>query len=428
LPLAIPSPVNALTLIKTSLLNAIAVGVKMLTLLGLNKILAVYVGPAGYAALGQFQSAIQLISTLASGAINTGVTKYTAEYHEDLERQRAIWQTAGAIALTGSAVFSLLVFLFRTELAKWFLNDETLALVFGWFAATLVLFVLNALLLSILNGKKDIHRYVAANIAGSVFALLVTSVMVVQWGMIGALVGFAVFQSLAFVVTLALCMKTTWFRLNHLVGRVDKEAAKNLAKFSAMALTTAASVPLSQIMIRNHLGQTLGWDAAGCWEALSRLSGAYLLLASTTLSVYYLPKLSELKKKIEIKKEICDGFRIILPIVIVSAVLIYFMRVPIIKYLFSSAFLPMQELFLFQLAGDVMKIASWFFAFVILSKSMTKTYISTEIIFTLSLLALTTIFIDLFGLIGVTIAYAVNYSTYLGLCAYLVIKYLSKIN
>ena len=77
---------------------------------------------------------------------------------------------------------------------------------------------------------------------------------------------------------------------------------------------------------------------------------------------------------------------------------------------------------MFQLAGDVMKIASWLFAFVFLSKSMTKTYISTEIIFTLSLLVLTVIFLDLFGLIGVTIAYAVNYATYLGLCAYLVVK------
>ena len=59
-----------MTLVRTSLLNAIAVAIKMLTLLGINKILAVYVGPAGYAALGQFQNAVQMISTFASGAIN----------------------------------------------------------------------------------------------------------------------------------------------------------------------------------------------------------------------------------------------------------------------------------------------------------------------------------------------------------------------
>ena len=52
-----------MTLIKTSLLNAIAVVIKMLTTLGINKILAVYVGPTGYAALGQFQNAVQMITT-----------------------------------------------------------------------------------------------------------------------------------------------------------------------------------------------------------------------------------------------------------------------------------------------------------------------------------------------------------------------------
>jgi PST family polysaccharide transporter len=69
-----------MTLIKTSLLNAIAVLIKMLTMLGINKVLAIYVGPAGYATLGQFQNAVQMITTSPAGAINTSVTKYTAEY------------------------------------------------------------------------------------------------------------------------------------------------------------------------------------------------------------------------------------------------------------------------------------------------------------------------------------------------------------
>ena len=164
------------------MLNAVAVGVKMLTLLGINKILAVNVGPAGYAALGQFQNAVQMVITLASGGINTGVTKYTAEYHEDERQQKRVWQTAGTIALSGSFILSVLVLIFRADLAVWFLGDERLASVFVWFAATLVLFVFNTLLLAILNGKKDIPRYVVANIAGSLFALAGTAWMVMHWG------------------------------------------------------------------------------------------------------------------------------------------------------------------------------------------------------------------------------------------------------
>jgi polysaccharide transporter, PST family len=411
------------TLIKTSLLNAIAVGVKMLTLLGLNKILAVYVGPAGYAALGQFQNAVQMISTLASGAINTGVTKYTAEYHEDEARQRAVWQTAGTISLAGSVLLSVLVFVFRTDLAQWFLDDVRLASVFGWFAATLVLFVFNTLLLAILNGKKDIHRYVMANIAGSVFALLITTAMVIQWGLIGALVGFAIYQSLAFFVTLVLCFKTPWFRLEHLAGRIDKEVAKNLAKYTAMALTTAATVPMSQILIRNHLGQTLGWEAAGYWEAMWRLSGAYLMLVSTTLSVYYLPRLSELKTGAEIRKEILVGYCVILPVAIFCAFIVYSLRYLIAEKLFSAEFLPVVDLFFWQLIGDMLKIMSWLIAFVMLGKSMTFAYVATEILFSLSLFGLSFAFINYFGLIGAPIAYAVNYLLYFMVLVFVVGRY-----
>lgn len=384
----------------------------MLTLLGLNKILAVCVGPAGYAAIGQFQNAVQMISTLASGAINTGVTKYTAEYHEDETRQRAVWQTAGTIALVGSVLLSLLVFVFRVDLARWFLSDVNLANVFGWFAATLVMFVFNTLFLAILNGKKDIHRYVVANIAGSIFALLVTSVMVVQWGLMGALVGFAVYHSFAFFVTLALCVKTPWFRLRHLFGRIDKKVAKNLAKYTAMALTTAATVPLSHILIRNHLVQILGMEAAGYWEAMWRLSSAYLMLISTTLSLYYLPKLSELKRAQDIKKEIFDGYRVILPVVIMCSSFVYLLRDLIIENLFSLEFQAMKILFPWQLVGDVFKIASWILAFVLLSKTMTMVYIVMEILFSFLFYALTIIFIQNFDLLGVSIAYAINYIMY----------------
>jgi PST family polysaccharide transporter len=388
------------------------VGVKMLTLLGINKILAIYVGPAGYAALGQFQNAVQMISTLASGAINTGVTKYTAEYHDDETKQRAIWQTAGTIALIGSIVLSLLVFIFRINLAQWFLNDPNLAPVFGWFAATLVLFVFNTLLLAILNGKKDIYRYVLANIAGSVFALIITALMVINWGLLGALVALAVYQSLAFFVTVALCYKTPWFRMAHLLGRFEKQIAKDLAKYTAMALTSAAMAPLSHILIRNHLGQTLGWEAAGYWEAMWRLSGAYLMLATTTLSVYFLPRLSELNNSQEIRKEIVSGYRLILPVAAGCSLLVYLLRDKIILTLFSQEFLPMATLFFWQLTGDILKIASWIFAFVMISKAMIKEYILSEVFFAFSFFTLTAVFVKFIGLEGAALAHAVNYLLY----------------
>ncbi len=411
-----------MTLIKTSLLNGIAVIIKMLTLLGLNKILAIYVGPAGYAALGQFQNAVQMITTFASGAFNTGVTKYTAEYYQDEARQHTVWRTAGTIALTGSLSTSVLVIIFNQSLAGWFLKDESLGNVFIWFAATLVLFVFNTLLLAILNGKKEIQRYVIANIAGSLFSLAVTSVMAIQLGLYGALVALAIYQSLTFFVTSLLVYRAPWFKFRYLLGGLDKSAAKNLAKYAAMSLTSAACVPVSHILVRNHLGQTLGWEAAGYWEAMWRLSAAYLMLVTTTLSVYYLPRLAELQGISEIRREIIQGYRVILPVAAFFGCVIYFLRDFIIETLFTADFSPMASLFGWQMIGDTLKIGSWILAYLMLGKAMMKLFIISEVLFAISFYGLTIIFTGVIGLKGVALAHAVNYFIYWVLMALLLTR------
>lgn len=425
-PLLPLPPVPPMTLVRTSLLNGIAVAIKMLTLLGLNKVLAIYVGPSGYAALGQFQNAVQMITTLASGAIQTGVTKYTAQYHEDPAKQHVLWRTAGTISLVGSLLAATGLVIFNRPLAQWFLKDASLGSVFIWFAATLVFFVFNTLLLAMLNGKKEIHRYVIANIAGSVFALVVTVIMVMQFGLYGALVALAVYQSLAFIVTLTLTYKARWFELRYLLGPIDKTVAKNLAKFTAMALTSAVCVPLSHILIRDHLGATLGWDAAGYWEAMWRISAVYLMLVTTTLGVYYLPRLSELQDPADIKKEILQGYKIILPVTAICGLSIYLLRDLIISTLFTIEFAQMATLFGWQMIGDTLKIGSWILAYLMLGKAMVKLYIVSEIGFAASFYLLTVYFTNTLGLEGASVAHAVNYLLYWVVMAISISMYLKK--
>ncbi|VVN15879.1 Lipid III flippase [Pseudomonas fluorescens] len=415
-----------MTLIKTSLLNGIAVIIKMLTLLGINKILAIYVGPSGYAAIGQFQNAVQMITTFASGAINTGVTRYTAEHFDDELKQRLVWRTAGTIALIGSVLTGLAIAFFNQSLASWFLKDASYGGVFLWFAATLVLFTFNTLLLAILNGKKEIARYVVANIAGSVFALLVTTAMAIKFGLYGSLVALAIYQSISFFVTLALCYRASWFRFSYLIGAPDKQTAINLSKYTAMALTSAVCVPVSHILVRNHIGETLGWAEAGYWEAIWRLSAAYLMLITTTLSVYYLPRLAELKDAKDIQKEITQGYKIVLPVAALGGLIIYVFRDVIISLLFTTDFAPMRELFAWQMLGDTLKIGSWILAYLMLGKAMYKLFIVTELVFAGSFVVLTWALTNQIGLEGVAVAHAVNYALYWLVMAYYVKRYLKS--
>lgn len=236
--------------------------------------------------------------------------------------------------------------------------------------------------------------------------------MAIKLGLYGALVGLAIHQSLTFFVTFTLTYRASWFKFRYVLGRIDKQSAKNLAKYTLMALTSAACVPLSHILIRNHLGESLGWEAAGYWEAMWRLSAAYLMLVTTTLSVYYLPKLSELQKNSEIKREIIEGYKIILPTAAAGGLTIYLLRDFIIRALFSADFMAMETLFAWQMVGDTLKIGSWILAYLMLGRAMVKLFIISEVVFAGTFYGLTVILIEKMGLEGVAVAHAVNYLIY----------------
>ena len=415
-----------MNLLKTSVLNGVAVLIKTVTLFILNKILAIYVGPSGYAMIGQFQNFIQMITTFAGSAINTAVIKYTAEYHEDEHKQISVWRAAGSLVLIFSFIFSIIILIFQKQLSLYIFQTVEYQSVFVWFAVFLVLFNLNTLFLAILNGKKEVLKLVVANIAGSILSLLVTGFLAVQYHLYGALIALSIYQSIAFFVTLFLCYKANWFNISYLFGKIEPHIAKKFAAFALMALVSAVCVPLSQMVIRSYLSQEFGLNYAGYWEAMIRLSAAYLMLVTTTLGVYYLPRLSELSEFNVIKAEVYTVYKFIFPLAVLGGLIVYILRDWIIAVLFTKTFLPMRDLFFWQMIGDSLKIGSWILAYLMLSKAMTKLFVTTEITFALTSIALTYICTHFFGFEGVSIAHVINYCMYWIVLGYFIFKELKE--
>lgn len=401
-----------MTLIKTSLLNGIAVIIKLLTFLGINKVLSIYVGPIGYAFLGQYQNLITVITTFASGAINTGVTKYTAEYYYNEKKQHVLWQTALQISVVGAFVTAILISVLSQQLAIIFLHDSTLSGVFLWFAGSLLFFVLNSLFLAILNGKKEIAFYIVANIIGSILALVSTTLLVIYYNLYGALVALAVYQALAFFATCFICYKRPWFKFPLLVGKLDKRMATNLFGYAIMAVVSAICIPGSQILVRNYIGGVIDWQAAGYIEAIWRLSAAYLMVVTTTLSVYFIPRLSELTDPVKIKAELVNTYKLLIPFTIISSLLIYLFRKLIITTLFTEDFNAMEELFACQMMGDTLKVCSWILMYLYVAKNFFRLYIFSEIFFSITFYILVLLLENKFKVKSVAIAHAINYLFY----------------
>lgn len=401
-----------MSLVKTSLLNGIAVAVKVASALVLNKILAVYVGPAGYAVIGQFQNAVAIIVSLAGGVVATGVTKVTAQHFDDEAKQHAVWQTAIRFSLGASIIAAVVLLLMGNSLAQWLLHRADMSSVFVWLALTLPAMAANNLLLAIVNGKKEVGIYVMANIIGSVISMLVVGLLAFNFGLYGTLVAFTINPAIVLFSTAAIVARRDWFQARFLWGQMNRPALRELSGFALMGLTSALTVPISYMFIRDHLATSLGLSAAGYWQASWKISEIYLMMVTTTLSVYYLPRLAEIRTAPELKAEILKVYLFVMPIVAAGAVTIYLLRDFIIEILFTPDFFPMRELFSWQLVGDVIKIGSWILAYIMLGRAMVKIFVITEIIFSILFVLLSYILVGIFGLIGVSMAYAINYFLY----------------
>lgn len=393
--------------------TSISTLVKMLTGFVSVKVVASIIGPAGVALVGQLNNFASIAMSLSSGGINNGITKYISEFKNDEGKVRTYLSTALSITVICSLCVGVAMILLNRLLSRLILQTNEYWYVFLIFGVTILLYALNLMLLSVVNGFKEFKKYVKINIANSIVGLCFTLTFVLTLGLPGALVSAVTYQSVMMFITLWMIRKSSWATWSNFKERLNKLASKQYFKYTLMTLTTAAMVPISQLVLRSYVISEISPVEAGWWEAMNRLSNMYLMIITSSFTVYYMPRLSELSDKIELRREIFKAYKVILPILIVGITVVYLFRHLIIRILFTPEFLPMENLFIWQLIGDLFKICAWLLSFILVAKAMTKEYITTEVIFAISYIVLSFIFLHLNGVVGITQAYLLNYIVYL---------------
>jgi PST family polysaccharide transporter len=180
-----------------------------------------------------------------------------------------------------------------------------------------------------------------------------------------------------------------------------------------MALASAITIPAGQLLVRNFIIENQSIDEAGLWEGINRISNMYLTIITVSLAVYYLPRMSELKERNAIRQEVFSVYKLMLPFLLITTILIFLFRGLIIRILFTEEFAEMEKLFAWQLVGDFLKIAGWVLGYLLIAKAMAKTYVILELFNFIFLVLISYFLVPYAGSIGATQAYAILYAVYL---------------
>lgn len=397
-------------LLKVTALTGLLTLLRMASGFVIAKVVAIYTGPTGLAMLGQLQSMTASLNGIVNAPAGSGIVRFTAEHHDHGFDACSPWWRASIRWITVLlAILIPLGCLLAKPLSNWLFSNTDYAWLIVVSTLGLPFSAAGTLVNSVTNGQQQYKRYVGLGMLSVVISSTVMLAFIIKGNLTGALLAAAMQAGLIGSVMLVASLRQPWFKLQYWWGISGLVERRAIGGYILMAITSALTVPVSLVLVRTILVAEVGWEQAGQWQAVWKISEVYLGVITMALGTYYLPKLASINGVDAIRYEINQTAKVVLPIVILMALAVYLLRDLSIQILFTAEFNSARDLFAIQLMGDVLKIASWLYAYPMLSRGATKWFVFTEITFSSSFVLLAWLFISKYGVQGANISYLVNY-------------------
>ena len=389
-------------LLKVLSLNAIGVLVQFVLGIFSVRIISEFLGPNGMALTGNFRSFTTLFKSISILGLKEGLIKLFLENSDSKEEKNSVASSFLVFFLTLSLGLAFLILLFAKSFSFYLFQTSVFSVYLNYFAVLLPFFVLQTLLITIFNANQEFKKIVGIQIITNILLFVSSFYFIYQQKLEGAFFAIAISDFISFFVAIFFVRKQFSFSF-----KFQSQYLKTISKFIGMALVSAILIPVTAILIRNYIIDHSSLYNAGIWEAITRISGFYMMFFSAGLSLYYLPKLSVLQTDDEFKTELKYYFKTLIPVFIGVLLMVFLCKDLIISIALTSEFQPVSELLIWQLFGDLFRVMTLAFGFQILVKAMVSKYILIEISYNGLFLVFSFFLFDSFQVKGVMQAYVI---------------------
>ncbi len=403
------SYINKNVLVKAANLNTVTLTTKIIAGILTSKMIAVYIGAEGMALIGNLRNFVSAIQSFAVLGIYKGLVKFISNVKEESVALSKTISTAYYLGFFATILLSFFSYYNAQFINDFLFFNYKYAYIIKILALALPFYSLNMFTFSIMNGFSKFRMLLVISTIGQVLGLLVTILLIWQNNIDGALISVVITPSLMFLISLVGISNQRNLMSEIKVTNIDFSVLKKLGPYAITAIVSAVALPLVLIMVRNYIIETVGIKEAGYWEAMNRISDYYLMFINSLMALYILPRFSQINTKKAFRNEVVSFYKSVLPIFIVGLVVIYLLRPFIINLIFSEEFKPVEDLFLWQLLGDLMKVLSTVIAYQFLAKKMFWHFVILEIFLFVIMYFSSVYLIDDFGVKGAVIGHFVTY-------------------
>ena len=391
-------------------LNTVVIFLKIISGIAVSKMIAIFIGPEGFALIGNMRNLLNAFQSLSIGGIYSGFVGEVSRVKHDVLKLSKTISTAYYIGFFITMLLALICY----YQANWinsvlFPKYYNYAYIIKILAIALPFYALNMFSYAIMNGFSKYRMMLVINILGQIVGLLITLLLIYRNNVDGALIAVVLTPSLGFLITLVGFSNQRSLATDIKINRISLPIARKLAPYVMVALVTTVAMPITFIAIRNYITDHIGLKEAGYWEAMNRISDYYLMFVNSVMALYIIPKFRNIETKSAFKAEVKSFYQNFLPYVMMGLTVIYLLKPYIVRFVFSESFQPVESLFLWQLLGDLVKVLSTVIAFHFLAKKMFWHFIIIEVFLFLNLYVSSITLIDNFGLKGAVMGHFVAY-------------------
>lgn len=361
---------------------AVSAASRLISALVINKIAALYVGPSGFAALGQFQNFTAIALNVGGHCYTNGIVQRLIDSGKEAQAvPNIVIRTVVVTILVTSIAIAILVFVMRSLIASWIFGG-TLGPMILVFAGCMVPLNLHYAFLAITNGLKKPHLFAAINIAASALTVTIGAFTIPLYGLLGAL--FTPLAANAFAAIVGYRVLRPYLKLSGAwsLAQMDGSTSRLLIRYGMTALGAMLMGPTASIAIRTMLVARGMQMEAGYWQAITKLAEGYMLPLTMLMTMHYLPGFTRAQQDtIAFRRLIKVGASQIFGGMLVVAGGLYVCRDTVISLLLSRDFYPIRNLFLPQTMGDAFRGLTLLFQTAMLARGLMRRYLATEVVF-----------------------------------------------
>jgi hypothetical protein len=374
-----------------------------------NKLLAVFLPPTAFACVGQFMNFMTIGQATSSLALQNGWVSLSAQNKNNLEQLRGVWRGGFRLTTFASIItFAVaLVLCFTLPLEKFFPEIHPRLVQAAIIFALPGVFATNVITItsSVMNGLGHYRRWVLINMVTSLWQMLWVAFFLYTGRL--SVLSIVATQSVVAGVFAAQIASRAGFSLNE----IRKTALDIRAPWISYALMGIVPMVLSPVVLtfmRLTIGENLGWNAAGIWQGIWKISDFLTAFFSAILGVIILPKVSAMLTK----SEFWGMFRPVLmktmALALVAVAILYFGRSLLVTVMLSSAYAGAADYIPMQLLGDFFRVGGWALGLVLIARRETKKFLILEICSEFVLASATYGFVKLYEFNGPMMAYALE--------------------